>query len=71
MSLMLTSEKSPDLTRLLINPSTCQVNSEDDEAPISEPDFSIDGGYIPRIVFVDSKGENTNQKESILDDSVS
>jgi len=32
------------------------VNSEDDEAPISEADFSIDGGYIPRIVFVDSKG---------------
>ena len=32
------------------------VNAEDDEEPSSDPDFSIDGGYIPRIVFLDSSG---------------
>ena len=32
------------------------VNAEDDEEPASDTSFSIDGGYIPRIVFVDQAG---------------
>ena len=32
------------------------VNSEDDEEPSSDSSFSLDGGYIPRIIFLDSTG---------------
>eukprot|EP00116_Pleurobrachia_bachei_P013493 sb/3473755/ len=32
------------------------VNSEDDEAPMGDDSFSLDGGYIPRIIFLDSAG---------------
>ena len=44
------------------------VNSEDDEDPSSDPNFSIDGGYIPRIIFLDSSGnirpEFSNKRRS-------
>ena len=33
------------------------VNAEDDEAPHAEPKYQLDGGYIPRIYFGDSKGD--------------
>jgi len=32
------------------------VNAEDDEAPGDDPSFNIDGGYIPRIIFLDTSG---------------
>ena len=32
------------------------VNAEDDEAPHGDTSFDIDGGYIPRIFFMDSNG---------------
>ena len=32
------------------------VNAEDDEAPGDDPSFNIDGGYIPRIILLDTSG---------------
>ena len=32
------------------------VNAEDEEDPSSDPSFNIDGGYIPRIIFLDANG---------------
>jgi protein-disulfide reductase (glutathione) len=44
------------------------VNAEDDEDPSNDPSFSIDGGYIPRIIFLDPSGdirpEFSNKKRS-------
>lgn len=33
------------------------VNAEDEEEPSSDPTFALDGGYIPRIIFLDSDGD--------------
>eukprot|EP01087_Luapelamoeba_hula_P010110 TRINITY_DN265_c0_g1_i1.p1 TRINITY_DN265_c0_g1~~TRINITY_DN265_c0_g1_i1.p1 ORF type:complete len:175 (-),score=31.99 TRINITY_DN265_c0_g1_i1:42-545(-) len=33
------------------------VNAEDDEAPHDNPSFVVDGGYIPRLFFLDPQGE--------------
>ena len=32
------------------------VNAEDEEEPSQDGTFSLDGGYIPRVIFLDPSG---------------